>query len=112
MFLQPSRLRLAVLTTLYVVHCVITAITLTEFSLVGIFLQGFLNWGTGQILSDLTFAMVIVCTWLAGDARSRGVAAWPWVLATMVFGSLSPGLYLIVRELALVRGGSSEDPRR
>jgi hypothetical protein len=55
------------------------------------------SWGT-QILLDLVISLGLVCTWLIGDARRRGRRAWPWVVATPIFGSLSPLLYLVVRE--------------
>jgi Terpene cyclase DEP1 len=103
MFERPSSLRFALLVGLYGIHSAITAVTLTEFSLWGLLMQAFLNWGTGQIFSDLTLSLIFVCTWLANDARRRSVAAWPWILGTLIFGSLSPGLYLIVRERALLR---------
>lgn len=103
MFQSPSRLRLLVLVDLYVIHTFVTVMALRDFSLLGIFQQGFLNWGTTQIFSDLSVSLVFVTSWLIADARQRGVRAWPWVAATLVFGSLSPGLYLIVRELGLVR---------
>lgn len=105
-FLQPSPARLAALCALYAVHCLVTLAAFTEFSLLGIFQQAFVNLGTGQIFSDLAFALTLVCTWLVADARARGAAAWPWVLATLLFGSLAPGLYLVLRERALLRAGS------
>lgn len=103
MFLQPSNKRLALFVLLYVVHGAITVRALADFSLIGIVQQAFLNWGTGQIFSDLGFALVLACGWLAADARRRGVMAWPWLVATVAFGSLSPGLYLILREVQLRR---------
>lgn len=103
MFLHPSRPRLVTLVLLYVVHGVITSVALIDVGFIGIFQQALLNWGTAQIFSDLGFALALVCSWLIADARRRGVAAWPWVLATLVFGSMSPGLYLIIRELSLLR---------
>lgn len=103
MFLRPSSGRLLALGLLYAGHTLVTLLALRDFGLVGIFRQGFLNTGTAQIFSDLSFALVLVCAWLAADARRRGVAAWPWLLGTLVFGSLSPGLYLLVREIALRR---------
>lgn len=103
MFLQPSSSRLFALIALYSVHTAITIRTLMDYSLMGLLQQAFINWGTGQIFSDLVFALVVVSFWLVADARERKVAAWPWILGTMIFGSLSPGLYLIVRERALLR---------
>lgn len=110
MFLQPSRTRLVILLCLYAVHTAITLVALTHFSLIGLLQQAALNWGTAQIFSDLTFALVLVSVWLTADARRRGVAAAPWLLGTLVFGSLSPGLYLIVREVALTRAPPSAPP--
>ncbi len=110
MFLQPSSARLFALIVVYAVHTAITARTLLDYSLWGLLQQAFLNWGTGQIFSDLVFALLLVGVWLVADARQRKVAAWPWILGTLIFGSLSPGLYLIVRERALLRPTATGAP--
>lgn len=40
--------------------------------------------------------------WLIGDARRRGVAAWPWLLAILLLGSIGLLAYLFVRERGML----------
>ena len=54
------------------------------------------RWG-GQIFIDLCIALSMVLAWLVPDARRRGMRAWPWILGTLLLGSLAPLLYLAVR---------------
>lgn len=50
--------------------------------------------------------MCIACglggLWLIGDARQRGVTAWPWLLAVLTLGSIGLLAYLFVRERSAV----------
>ncbi len=103
MFDRPSPFRFYLVSGLLLVHGVITAKAMVDHGLIGIFLQAFLNWGTGQIFSDLVVSLVLVMSWVLVDARRRGKTGWPWVLVTAVFGSLGPLVYLFLRERALLR---------
>ncbi|MCA9705376.1 MAG: hypothetical protein KDK70_05985 [Myxococcales bacterium] len=50
-----------------------------------------------QMLLDLTISLIAVTSVLVIDARRRGVAAWPWVLGTVLLGSVAPLWYLVLR---------------
>lgn len=50
-----------------------------------------------QMLVDLALSLLIVSSVLAVDARRRGVKAWPWLLATVLLGSVGPLWYLALR---------------
>ncbi len=54
------------------------------------------DWAA-QMLVDLAIALAIALGWLVGDARRRGVAAWPFVVITLFTGSIGPLLYLSLR---------------
>lgn len=56
-----------------------------------------------QMLLDLTIALCLVGGWLRRDAQSRGMAAWPYLVALPLVGSISPLVYLAHRRL---RAGS------
>jgi hypothetical protein len=49
-------------------------------------------WGM-QMLLDLTLALVMVLRGLVPHARKRNVTPWPWILATIVLGSVGPLAY-------------------
>jgi cytochrome c oxidase assembly factor CtaG len=53
-----------------------------------------------QMLLDLAISLTMVSTLLVIDARRRKRAAWPWVLATLLLGSVGPLWYLALRSPA------------
>ncbi|MDX1497665.1 MAG: hypothetical protein R3352_08930, partial [Salinisphaeraceae bacterium] len=59
-------------------------------------------WG-GQVFIDLVIALLLFLTWMLGDAKARGVTAWPYVVGTFCLGSIVPLWYLIRREHALLK---------
>ena len=50
-----------------------------------------------QMLIDLVIALTIVSGLVVVDARSRKVAAWPWLVGTLLLGSVAPLWYLALR---------------
>lgn len=50
-----------------------------------------------QMLIDLLIALTIVSGLVVVDARRRGVAAWPWLVGTVLLGSVAPLWYLALR---------------
>lgn len=53
------------------------------------------------ILFDLLIALSLVMVWMWKDARERGVTVWPYLVVTLLTGSIGPLAYLIRRESAL-----------
>lgn len=47
-----------------------------------------------QVFTDLVIALLIVMLWLFPEARRAGRNPWPWFVATLFLGSISPLLYL------------------
>jgi hypothetical protein len=87
----------------------LTMLALMDVGYVGIVVPHFRSWGGGQVLADLVILAVLACIWMAGDARERGRAAWPFIGITLVAGSFGPLLYLVMRELG---GDGRSTPRR
>jgi hypothetical protein len=56
-------------------------------------------WGM-QMLIDLTIALTMVSSLLVIDARRRKRAAWPWLVVTLLLGSVGPLWYLALRSPA------------
>lgn len=50
-----------------------------------------------QVFTDLVIALVLVLSWMIPEAKSRGDNPWPWVLLTLIAGSIGPLAYLIFR---------------
>lgn len=51
-----------------------------------------------QMFVDLTLSLTIVSSWLVVDARRRKRAAWPWLVGTVLLGSVAPLWYLALRK--------------
>lgn len=48
-----------------------------------------------QVFADLVIALILILAWLIPDARQAGRNPWPWVIITLVLGSIGPLLYLL-----------------
>ncbi|MBA4285269.1 MAG: hypothetical protein C0434_07020 [Xanthomonadaceae bacterium] len=75
---------------------VLTAYALNQVGLVGIF-TAHMNPGGAQVFVDLVIALTLLMVWMVGDARSRGVTVWPYIVATLALGSFGPLAYLLMR---------------
>jgi len=62
-----------------------------------------------QMLLDLVIALAIALGWLRADAKKRGIAAWPYVIATAVLGSPAILAYIVHRGL-IARGAAVLGP--
>ncbi len=76
----------------------LSAYAVWQYGYVGIFEQMFASTATTLAFVDLAIALSLIVIWMVGDARQRGIGALPYVLATLVAGSVGPLLYLIRRE--------------
>lgn len=59
-----------------------------------------------QVLLDLVIACSFAVGWLVHDARRRSIAAWPFVIATLLVGSIGLLGYVVWRGLATPRRGT------
>jgi uncharacterized membrane protein YjjP (DUF1212 family) len=75
---------------------VVTGVALIDVGLIGIFrllLDSTAGW---QVFIDLASALILTLMFLQADARRRNIRFWPWILATLMTGSIAPLLYLII----------------
>jgi protein-S-isoprenylcysteine O-methyltransferase Ste14 len=56
------------------------------------------GWGT-QVFIDLCIALLLFAIWMFGDARERGIPAWPYFIAILFTGSIGALAYLVHRAL-------------
>jgi hypothetical protein len=76
-----------------VLFTALTADVLWLFGYAGFVDWAFHNLATTLLFVDLAIALTIVLAVLVRHARAAGVAAWPYVLLTLAFGSAGPLLY-------------------
>ncbi len=54
------------------------------------------GWAS-QVTIDLVIALSMFLFWMFGDAKERGIAAWPYLIAVLTTGSIGALAYLIHR---------------
>jgi uncharacterized membrane protein YqjE len=90
--------RLSILVLVIAAFGVLTTLALLDVGYFGILAPHFKSYGEAQVLADLVILGLLACIWMVRDARNTGIAAWPFILITLVAGSFGPLLYLVVRE--------------
>lgn len=78
-----------------------TAWAIAQFGYIGFF-ENLLSAGFPTLLVafDLVIALGLVMAWMWNDARERGATVWPYLVVTLLVGSVGPLAYLIRRESA------------
>jgi len=76
----------------------LNAYVVYHYGYVGFFAQVLANAATTAALVDLVIALGLVSIWMWQDARDRGWSVLPYLVLTLVFGSVGPLVYLIRRE--------------
>lgn len=89
------------LTLVFVDFLAFTVWVVAGHGYIGIFTTVLSTWPGVQVLLDLVLASLMVMAWMWTDARKHGLNVAPYLLATLVAGSLGPLAYLIRREWAL-----------
>jgi len=74
----------------------VTVVALLDVGYIGIF-QLLVDSSAGwQVFVDLAAALILVLLFLSQDARRRRITFWPWIVATLLLGSIAPLLYVLV----------------
>ena len=91
-------------------NAILPAVVLVPFTVFSVFVIhehgyfGFLDlvrgatWST-QVFFDLVISVFLVGTWIRSDARARGIAALPYLVALPFLGSIAALAYLVHRGL-------------
>jgi hypothetical protein len=82
----------------------LTSVALMDVGYLGICEPHFQSWAGAQVFADLVIVCLLGCFWMVADGRARGINPWPFVVATVFFGSFGVLFYLVLRE---VRAGAS-----
>ncbi len=72
----------------------LTAYALLEVGYLGLFSYQFHSPAGWQVLVDLVIALLLMLTWLVPEARKAGRNPWPWVVGTLLTGSVAPLVFL------------------
>jgi len=84
----------------------LTAYAVYAVGYVGFFEALFSNIVGITVFVDLCIALTLVMAWMVRDARERGLSAVPYIVATLLFGSVGPLAYMIRRESAGATAGA------
>jgi hypothetical protein len=76
----------------------LSAFALREHGYMGIFMSPLGSLASTQIFFDLVIALSLVMVWMWQDAKAMGRNVWPWIAATLAFGSFGPLFYLLTRK--------------
>lgn len=83
----------------------LTAYAVYEVGYIGFF-DALLSSVVGiTVFVDLCIALTLMMAWMWRDAGERGLSVTPYIVATLLFGSVGPLAYLIRRESAAVPAG-------
>lgn len=67
------------------------------YGYIGFFRMAMLNFAGVTSIVDMVIALMLILMWIGNDAEQRGISALPYILLTLVLGSVGPLLYLIRR---------------
>jgi hypothetical protein len=74
----------------------VTVVALLDVGYIGIFQLLMDSTAGWQVFVDLAAALLIALMFLYDDAKARGIRFWPWIIATLMTGSIAPLLYLLI----------------
>ena len=87
-----------VLTATLIAFLALTAVALFQHGYWGIIAPHFQSSGGAQVFVDLVIALGLFLVWMWRDAKAAGRNPWPWLVLTLVAGSIGPLIYLLGRK--------------
>lgn len=82
-----------------IAFAVLTAFSIIDFGVLGIFTEATQNTATLQIFVDLILCALFIIVWLRHDTRRTGRSFPLWAIITLAIGAFGPLLYLLTRKL-------------
>lgn len=89
-----------VLTIVLIAFLALTASAVWQHGYLGIFTSQFETLAGMQVRVDLVIAVSLFLVWMWQDAKAAGRNPWPWLLLTLVSGSIGPLVYLLLYKSA------------
>jgi hypothetical protein len=93
-------MRRIVLAVVLIAFLALTAAAAWQQGYLGVFASQFETLGGIQVLVDLGIAASLFLVWMWQDAKAAGRNPWPWLLLTLVAGSIGPLVYLLLYKSA------------
>ncbi len=87
---------------------VLTGLALWHHGYWGIIQPHFENYAGMQVFTDLVIALALFLVWMWRDAQKAGRNPLPWVLLTIVTGSIAPMVYLLIYK---TKSGPTAEPQ-
>lgn len=81
-----------------IAFAVLTAFSIIDFGVLGIFAEATQNTATLQIFVDLIICALFIIVWLRHDTRRTGRSFPLWAIITLAIGAFGPLLYLLTRK--------------
>lgn len=81
-----------------IAFAVLTAFSIIDFGVLGIFSEATQNTATLQIFVDLILCALFIIVWLRHDTRRTGRSFPLWAIITLAIGAFGPLLYLLTRK--------------
>ena len=81
-----------------IAFAVLTAFSIIDFGVLGIFTEATQNTATLQIFVDLILCALFIIVWLRHDTRRTGRSFPLWAIITLAIGAFGPLLYLLIRK--------------
>lgn len=89
---MPNQKTLAII--LLIPFSVLSLYAVFEVGYIGIFDYHRHSPAGWQVFTDLVIALALLLTWMIPQAKREGRNPWPWVVMTLLLGSIGPLLYL------------------
>ncbi|MGI1806698.1 DUF2834 domain-containing protein [Exiguobacterium sp. TDN 0502] len=81
-----------------IAFAVLTAFSIIDFGVLGIFAEATQNTAMLQIFVDLILCALFIIVWLRHDTRRTGRSFPLWAIITLAIGAFGPLLYLLTRK--------------
>ncbi|AOT00484.1 hypothetical protein ESP131_09545 [Exiguobacterium sp. U13-1] len=81
-----------------IAFAVLTAFSIIDFGVLGIFAEATQNTATLQIFVNLILCALFIIVWLRHDTRRAGRSFPLWAIITLAIGAFGPLLYLLTRK--------------
>ncbi|MEM7436081.1 MAG: hypothetical protein AAF436_13070 [Myxococcota bacterium] len=87
-----------------------TAAVVVDYGLTGFVDVAMAGGWALQIFIDLCVALTAFMVWMFGDAKERGIAAWPYAIGILCTGSVAALAYLVHRSFREPSGATGARP--